>query len=173
MQVNEGRTTQFVDTVMPDETLDSRIKKQVILLQSQLTKLLKPPSGHPFSELELSVREVHLLRAIWERGEIAERGEMIMSDLASVLESPLSTVTRMVDRLEGKGLVERFRCEKDRRIVLVRYTDKGHMLRECFLQHHFDMARRILEPLSLGEREMLLELIGKMVVALSNTDPEK
>jgi DNA-binding MarR family transcriptional regulator len=134
---------------------------------------LKPPSGHPFSELELSAREIQLLKAVWEKAEMTEKGEMIMSDLASVLESPLSTITRMVDRLERKGLIERFRCEKDRRIVLVRYTDQGQMLRDCFLQHHFEMARRILEPLSLGEREILLELMGKMVNALSKENPQK
>lgn len=34
-------------------------------------------------------------------------------------------VTRLVDRLEEAALVERVRCEKDRRVVYVRITEKG------------------------------------------------
>lgn len=36
-----------------------------------------------------------------------------------------STMTRMLDRLESKGLISRNRCEKDRRIIYLELTDTG------------------------------------------------
>ncbi|MBI1358324.1 MAG: MarR family transcriptional regulator [Acidobacteria bacterium] len=40
-------------------------------------------------------------------------------------------VTRLVDRLEKRGLVERLRCKEDRRLSLTRITDAGReVLRE-------------------------------------------
>ncbi|BCM24272.1 MarR family winged helix-turn-helix transcriptional regulator [Methyloradius palustris] len=36
-----------------------------------------------------------------------------------------STMTRMLDRLESKGLICRNRCEKDRRIIYLELTDTG------------------------------------------------
>ncbi len=39
-----------------------------------------------------------------------------------------SDVTRLVDRLERSGLVERFRTEKDRRVIYVRLTQAGRVM---------------------------------------------
>ncbi len=36
-----------------------------------------------------------------------------------------STMTRMLDRLESKGLISRNRCEKDRRIIYIELTNTG------------------------------------------------
>ena len=58
-----------------------------------------------------------------------------MTDLATALSAPLSTVTRIIDRLENKQMVERFRSLEDRRIVIVKESEKGKVLRE-----HFDIV---------------------------------
>jgi len=147
------------DRLLEDDTADERGKQQAARLQSLLSKLVRPPDEHPLPDLELSVREVRLMLAL------GERGEMIMTDLAGVIRAPLSTVTRMVDRLEAKGLTERFRSEEDRRIVLVRMAAKGRELHAIFERHHQELAQRMLAPLTPGEREILLELMAKMVAA--------
>ena len=92
-------------------------------------------------------------------------GQMTMTDLAEALHSPLSTVTRIVDRLEDKRMVERARSEEDRRVVVVRAGEKGRILHEIICQSRMDMASRMLAPLTHGEREILLELIGKLIRA--------
>jgi len=53
-----------------------------------------------------------------------------------------SDVTRLVDRLERSGLVERFRTEEDRRVIYVRLTEAGRALIDQLAQplaeaHHF------------------------------------
>jgi len=139
----------------PDQ-MDDRLRRQAERLQALLGRLVRPPEEQVLSEVELSHREVRLLMAL------GEKGEAIMSNLASVLNAPQSTVTRMVDRLAMKGLVEHLRSEQDRRIVVVRATTKAKSLGEAFHRHRFEISRRMLEPLSPGEREILLELMHKL-----------
>lgn len=46
-------------------------------------------------------------------------------ELARVLDCDAGAITRMLDRLEAKGLLERVRSETDRRVVHLRLTDAG------------------------------------------------
>lgn len=48
-----------------------------------------------------------------------------MSELAESVLLSQSGITRLVDRLEREGLVERVRCEFDRRGLFARLTDEG------------------------------------------------
>ena len=113
----------------------------------------------PFPDLEPTPRETSVLIVL------GDKGEMIMTDLAAAVQAPLSTVTRIVDRLHKKGLVERSRSDQDRRIVVVTGSEKGKRLHHAARQHQLTMAYRMLEPLSSGEREILLELMAKMIRA--------
>ena len=146
--------------LMATAKADSRSANQARELQALLAELMKPPMEPPapgLADIELSPREISVLLLL------GDKGEMIMTDLASALEAPLSTVTRMMDRLERKAMIERFRSQEDRRIVLVREGDKGRMLRNAVRQSQLEKARHLLEPLTSGEREILLELMAKMV----------
>ncbi|QOY90533.1 MarR family winged helix-turn-helix transcriptional regulator [Paludibaculum fermentans] len=139
---------------------DSKVKRQARTLQACLAKLLEPPmellDGHPLPDVELSPREIRVLFLL------GERGEMIMTDLAAALPAPLSTVTRIIDRMETKELVQRARSTEDRRIVVVQQAPKGRLMHDRFLSSQLQVAERMLEPLSNGEREILLELLGKL-----------
>src|SRR5262245_57837354 len=103
---------QIVKTTRaPSEATDGRIKQQARALQELIARLLEPPmkpDGHALPDVELSPREIKVLLLL------GGKGEMIMTDLARALQAPLSTVTRIVDRLEKKELVARFRSDQDR-----------------------------------------------------------
>jgi len=89
-------------------------------------------------------------------------GKIIMSSLAESLGVPLSTATHTVDRLVAKGLAVRNRSEEDRRIVRVEMSDLGRQLQESHRARQREMARSWLAALSSGEREIFLELMGKI-----------
>lgn len=138
------------------ETAESRLDRQAVQLETLLTNLVQAPEDNPFCELELSHRAVKVIFAVGDKGEIT------MTDLAAALRMPLSTLTRIVDRLKEKGLVERARSEKDRRAVVVRNSARGTLLYTNFHRHNIGIVRRMLAVLSFGEREILLELIAKL-----------
>jgi DNA-binding MarR family transcriptional regulator len=56
-------------------------------------------------------------------------------------------ITRMIDRLEAKGLVARERCTEDRRCVYCRITKQG-----------LDLLARLDEPVEAGNRDAFAAL---------------
>ena len=69
------------------------------------------------------------------------------------------SLSRMVERLESKGLVTRCADEGDRRGTLIRLTDEGAALQKEIGRRHVRSIRKYLEP-ALDEQQltMLLEL---------------
>ena len=67
----------------------------------------------------LSMTHVHVL---WL---LEHHGAMPMSRLADLMDVSLSNATGLVDRMEERGLVERYRVTDDRRVVLVRPAAGG------------------------------------------------
>jgi DNA-binding MarR family transcriptional regulator len=74
-------------------------------------------------ELALSPVQLHTLRII-EPGV-----EVPMSSLADKLFCDNSNVTGIVDRLEGRGLIERRPAANDRRVKLLVLTEEGERVR--------------------------------------------
>jgi DNA-binding MarR family transcriptional regulator len=77
-----------------------------------------------------------------------------------------SDITRLVDRLEKRGLVARSRGKKDRRVVRATITKAG-----------MELLRRLDRPVSEFVREMMGSLDGRslqeLVQLLEETVPQK
>jgi len=90
---------------------------------------------------------------------LRDQGEPI-SALARQWRCDASTATWLVDRLERAGLAERVGREGDRRVKLVRLTEKGAATKEALLAEHYRPPAE-LSGLSAGELEELVRLLGK------------
>jgi len=71
-------------------------------------------------------------------------------------------VTRLVDRLEGQGLVERSRSAKDRRVVSIRITPDGETLLERLRGPLHQTLRAEMGRLSKSELKDLSLLLAKL-----------
>jgi DNA-binding MarR family transcriptional regulator len=80
----------------------------------------------------------------------APEGRLRMSELADSVLLSRSGMTRLVDRLEALGLVERERCDDDARGLLAAITARGRAA--------FDAARRTHLA---GVRELFLERLSE------------
>ncbi|MBP5905676.1 MarR family transcriptional regulator [Streptomyces sp. LBUM 1478] len=87
-----------------------------------------------------------------------------MRRLAQKLRCEPSNVTGIVDRLESRGLVERRPDPGDRRVKLAAATDEGRRVAGS-LRDSLDFAREPLAGLSAAEREVLRDLLRRMVGA--------
>ena len=85
---------------------------------------------------EITLQQFNVLRIL--RGAGAE-GLPTLSVAERMIERTPG-VTRLLDRLESQGWVDRTRCQEDRRRVIARITDSGRAL-----------LRRIDEPLARAE----------------------
>jgi DNA-binding MarR family transcriptional regulator len=62
---------------------------------------------------------------LWAIKVIAEAGPIKVSELARRMYLHPATVVGILDRLEGRGLVERSRSKEDRRVVEIDLTEQG------------------------------------------------
>ncbi len=90
-------------------------------------------------------------------------------DLSREVRLSPSGITRMLDRLEATGLVEKGSCANDARVTYAVLTDAGmKKLRECAPDHFAAIERLIGERLSAEEVESLSRLLAR----LSDLDDE-
>lgn len=75
----------------------------------------------------------------------APEGWVTMSDLAEVVTLTTGGVTRLADRLEAEGLVERRSCPTDRRVVHLTLTRRGRNVLRRATQHHVESLEEHLE----------------------------
>lgn len=94
---------------------------------------------------------------------LVDRSPLTMTEFSALLGVPLSTATRTAERLINKGLVVRSRIEDDRRVVHVEMTEEGRKLMKVFRDHRLEICRTMLSPLTLGEREIFIELMTKII----------
>ena len=74
------------------------------------------------------------------------------------------TITPLVRRLAGMGLVTRERDVRDERRVLVRLTDEGRALRASARTVPVDALTRI--PLDVAERQVLMDQLNRITEAV-------
>lgn len=92
---------------------------------------------------------------------LGNSGPRKMGEIADHLSLGLSNLTAIVDKLVGKNLVERYRSERDRRLVMVELTQEGNKI-YCFQRDEKkNLSKQILQALSTEEKEQLLQLMKK------------
>jgi DNA-binding MarR family transcriptional regulator len=93
----------------------------------------------------------------------APGGRMRMSELADSVLLSRSGLTRLVDRLERDGLLERERCEEDARGYFAAITDRGRVLfDEARRTHLAGVRERFVDRLSRDDLRTLGELWEKV-----------
>jgi DNA-binding MarR family transcriptional regulator len=108
------------------------------------------------AEHDLSVVEYTVLDALSRQ----DGWHMRMQQLARAAALSSSATTRLVNRLEDRGLLRRVLCRDDRRGIYSELTDRGHALLDDARRTHDD----VLEA-TLAEAERTPEL-APMVAAL-------
>lgn len=84
-------------------------------------------------------------------------------DLSREVRLSPSGITRMLDRLEATGLVEKGQCDKDARVTYAVLTEAGmRKLRECSPTHFEAVERLIGDRLSDEEVKSLSDLLGRL-----------
>ena len=97
---------------------------------------------------------------------LAHEGGMRVGELAAGVGIDDATATRLVDRLEEIGVVERGREPGDRRATTVSLTWTGKELVKAIAAQRQLFFCDVLEALNQREREELVRLTAKAAIAL-------
>ena len=85
------------------------------------------------------------------------------SDLCKVISYDAGAMTRMLDRLESKGLIQRTRSSSDRRLVHLELTDEGRAVFPRMREISMNIANRFLRGFTRTEARQLEGLLERML----------
>ncbi len=86
-----------------------------------------------------------------------------MTQIAEYLLLGLSNLTAIVDKLVHKNIVQRSRCDEDRRVVLVSLTDEGEAIARTNREQKHDLAEQMLAALDEADQERLMAIMQRIV----------
>jgi DNA-binding MarR family transcriptional regulator len=85
------------------------------------------------------------------------------ADLCRTMHYDTGSMTRMLDRLEEKGVLRRERCTEDRRVVYLRITSTGNDLLPQLRSAAVHVLSRHLAGFGAGEVESLKRYLSRMI----------
>ncbi len=120
-----------------------------------------------FRRFGLTPQQYNILRII--RGE---GSPLPILEIASRMITVVPGITGLIDRLEAGGLVNRKRCDNDRRVVYVCITDKAVSLLGQIDGPLIDLHKQLLGHMSREELELLSQLLEKARAPLAESPAE-
>lgn len=93
---------------------------------------------------------------------IAENPDCTASDVSAFLRVVPTTATAILDRLVQKGLINRTRTEKNRRIVLLNLTELGTTVTGALIKEQHNHCIAMLEKLDGEERKQFVAMMKKI-----------
>jgi len=146
-----GRLQRELKQNKPFQSLESEVylnlARTADVLQRWEVDLLKP--------VDLTASQYNILRILRGAGADGHR----CAEIASRMISRDPDVTRLLDRLEKRGLVRRARDTRDRRVVTTRITEAGLQLLAELDEPIESAQRKLLGHLSRHELETLNQLL--------------
>lgn len=95
--------------------------------------------------------------------------DIIMSQIAEYINVSMSTATGIAERLVKKGYLQRSRSDTDRRIVIIKLTEKGKRLVNEIKEIADYYFRKITDSLTEEEKELLGKVFLRIIELLNDT----
>lgn len=145
----------------PDE---ARVLENARFIDDYLAYLLAQASNRISHEFHREVTAAGLSVTEWRvlASLAGSNGESI-GDLSVLALTKQPTLSRVVQRMESDGLVERTRVRSDRRQTVVRATDKGRQLGAALCDRALRHQRAVLAPFGEDNARMLLTMLRELL----------
>ncbi|MGC8201942.1 MarR family winged helix-turn-helix transcriptional regulator [Aliiroseovarius sp. PTFE2010] len=124
--------------------------------------------------IDLQFRELGLTQARWGvLLELSRSEEITQTELARSLGIEGATLVRLLDGLEGGGLVERRPCEEDRRAKKLRLTPKASALIGEMKKIATENRRLLLVDVSEQDLQMSTRVLNQILARLEIMNSDK
>lgn len=133
------------------------ITESTSYMLAQVCKLHRYKASELLSTIDLYVGQEMFLVHLWQREGLT------LSEMADNLYVQPATITRMLERMEKAGLVERRKDFEDQRVSRIFLTQAGRTLHEPV--HHLwaELERIAMANFTLEERILLRRLLLQVV----------
>lgn len=131
--------------------LDNQLCFPLYAAAREVVKLYRPF----LQELDLTYTQYIAMLVLWEEKSVSVR------DLGYRLHLDSGTLTPVLKSLEAKGLVKRYRCVSDERVLIVEPTEKGEKMKDDAVRIPERLAACV--KLENGEAKQLYDLLYKLL----------
>ncbi len=114
------------------------------------------------AQFGVSIVEFRCLRVLFRHPDIT------VNRLAQKMSLTSSRITRIVDGLVKKNLVNRISGQDDRRVYYVMLTSHGRELAEKMLHEYVIMHEDILRPISAEDKDIIFRCLKKLNSLVAN-----
>ncbi|CCG08785.1 MarR family winged helix-turn-helix transcriptional regulator [Pararhodospirillum photometricum] len=129
-------------------------------------RYLSDASGRLTEALDRRARPLGITAAQWRvLIRICLNLETTAADLCRSLSYDSGSMTRMIDRLEGQGLIRRERSEEDRRVVRLALTEAGEALRPRLQEIGREILEHFLRDFTPDDVMLLMGLLQRLANA--------
>lgn len=129
--------------------------------------LLQPRMESLFTDHEFTFVQWCVLMQL--RDGLANRA----ADISRNLNHDSGALTRVVDQLEGRGLIERTRSTEDRRMVELALTPDGRTAVDASIPLVVDHVNRLFEDFSRDDLDMLIGMLKRMIEKLQDGEKDR
>jgi DNA-binding MarR family transcriptional regulator len=105
--------------------------------------------------------------------QLRDGGRLTASELGAMLCHDSGALTRVLDQLEARELIQRERSRQDRRSIQLRLTERGREVIEAVLPRVVDRLNAALADVSRADFGALIALLTKLVAQLEGVPAPK
>ena len=135
-------------------------------VESSLGYLVKQLAQTIGKELDRRMANIGLTDAQWKPLLLLQRGGCTTAvDLSRISCHDAGSITRLLDRLEAKALIQRVRSAEDRRVVNLELTEEGKTIAAQVPEIIIELANEVLKGFSRDEFDQFTNLLTR---ALAN-----
>jgi len=109
-----------------------------------------------FKSYDITPEQWGLLNRLWDKDGISQK------ELSEISIKDQTTITRILDKLERKGLIKRQTSPDDRRSFLIFLTDSGRNLESKLVPIAYEVLDEALQGLSEEEIKQMKFLLNKI-----------
>ena len=132
-------------------------------IETALTALTRNPRIRGLHRILSAEAGVDLDRPSYVALATLDSGPMRISELADACGVDVSTMSRLVDKLLARGLIERETSADDRRVSLVQASARGREVQHAMRAWRSEALKRLLGGWTREEREQFAELLSRFV----------
>lgn len=134
------------------------VQEEVVLALMRTADLLAAPMNEVLRTADLSLSQYNVLRILRGAGQAG----LPCGEISSRMVRRDPDLTRLLDRLETRGLVRRARGTEDRRVVTATITEAAVALLDELDQPVEETLRRTLSGIPVARLKTLLEILGEL-----------
>lgn len=143
----------------PEHEAHLAVARTAALLEHALAEALK--------RYEITPTQYNVLRILRGAGE---RG-LCRNEVSERMVARVPDATRLLDRMEAAGLIQRFRDEEDRRFVTTRISEEGRRLVDALDAPVQALHKEHFRDLNADELRGLITSLGRVRDRLSEAEP--